>query len=76
MVIPAVKKQILDDLDRLSPERQRRAAALVHELTTPLPPGTPGKDLLRFVGTLDDESAREMLEAIEDGCEQIDPDGW
>ena len=76
MVLPAVKEQILNDRDRLSPELQRRAADLVHGLVSPLPKGTSGRELLRFAGTLDDESAREMNEAIEQGCERVDLDAW
>jgi hypothetical protein len=58
VVLPAVKEQILADLERLSPEQQKQAAELVHGLVSP-PRGTAGRDLLRFAGTLDDESARE-----------------
>jgi hypothetical protein len=76
MVVPAIKEQILNDLDQLSPELQRRAADLVHRLVSPLPKGVSGRDLLRFAGTLDDESAREMTEAIEQGCERVDLDAW
>jgi hypothetical protein len=76
VVLTAVRKQILEDLDQLSPEMQMRAAELVHGLVSPLPKGTSGRDLLRFFGTLDDESAREMREAIEEGCERVDLDGW
>ncbi len=75
MVRLAIQERILRDLDQLSPELQERAADLVHELVT-LPPGTAGKGLLRFAGTLDDDSAREMVTAIESGCEQVDLDGW
>jgi len=57
MVLPAVKAQILSDLDQLSPEEQRRAAELVHQLVPPPPKGVSGRDLLRFAGTLDAESA-------------------
>lgn len=76
MVLPAIKEQILNDLDQLSPELQRRAADLVHRLVTPLPKGASGGDLLRFAGMLDDESAREMTEAIEQDCERVDLDAW
>jgi hypothetical protein len=69
----AVKEQILNDLDRLSPEQQKRAAELVHGLVSPLPQGTAGKDLLRFAGILDAEAARQMMEAIEEGCGRVDP---
>ena len=36
--------------------------------------GTPGRDLLPFAGTMDDESARQMTEAIDEGCERVDLD--
>lgn len=76
MVLPAIKEQILTDLNQLSPELQRRAADLVHDLVSPLPKGAPGHGLLRFAGILDEESAREMRDAIEQGCERVDLDAW
>jgi len=76
MVRPAIREQILSDLDRLSPEQQKRAAELIHGLVTPLPKGASIDDLLKVAGTLDEESAREMREAIEEGCERVDLDEW
>ena len=76
MVLPAIKEQILNDLDRLAPDQQKRAAEFVHSLVSPLPKGTPGRDLLRFAGTIDDTSAREMMEAIDEGCGRVDLDEW
>jgi hypothetical protein len=76
MVMPAVKEQILDDLDRLSPDQQKRAAEFVHSLVSPLPKGASIDDLMKVAGTLDDQSAGEMLAAIEEGCEQVDLDEW
>ena len=76
MVLPAVKAQILTDLERLSSSEQKRAAELVHALVTPRPKGLPGRELLRFAGALDAESAREMRDAIEEGCERVDLDEW
>jgi len=49
---------------------------MVRETQPAAPRGVPGRDLLRFAGTIDAESAREMEEAIEDGCERIDPEEW
>ena len=40
------------------------------------PLGEPGLALLPFAGSLDDSSAREMTEAIESGCEAMDPREW
>jgi len=76
MVVPSVKKQILSDLDRLSPAEQEHAAELVHRLVSPLPRGASIEELQQVAGTLDDESAREMMAAIEEGCERVDADEW
>ena len=77
MVVPAIKEQILNDLGKLPPEQQQRAADLVRSMVPQqLPKGTPGRDLMRFAGTLDDESAREMMALIEQDCGRVDPDEW
>ena len=76
MVEPAIKEQILSDLNRLSPAQQRRAAELVHGLVSTLPRGASVEDLLRVAGSLDDEAAHEMMKAIEEGCERVDLDEW
>jgi len=76
MVQPTVKRRILADLDRPSPEQQQRAAELAHGLVSPLPTGASIEDLLQVAGTLDEEAARQMMEAIEEGCERVDLDEW
>lgn len=76
MALPTIKNQILSDLDKLSPEQQKRAAELVHGLVAPLPKGASVEDLLSVAGTLDDQAAREMMQAIEEGCERVDFDEW
>jgi hypothetical protein len=76
MVTAAIKDQILGDLDRLSPEQQRQAAELVRALVSPPPKGASIEELMTLAGTLDDESARQMREAIEEGCERVDLDEW
>lgn len=76
MIEPAVKEQILNDLDRLPREQQLKAAEFVHSLVSSLPKGTAGHNLLRFSGVIDDTSAKEMMEAIEEGCGQVDLDEW
>ena len=38
--------------------------------------GTPGAALLRFAGRIPKEDLRQIRDAIEGGCEQVDPDGW
>ena len=76
MVLPAIKEQILNDLDRLAPDQQKRAAEFVHSLVSPLPQGASVEDLMKVAGTLDDESAREMMEVIEEDCGRVDLNEW
>lgn len=75
-VKPGARERILRDLEKLEPGEQERAAELVHDLVAPSPAPVQGCDLLRFAGTLDDASAREIQQAIEDACERADPGAW
>jgi hypothetical protein len=45
-------------------------------LAAPLPKGASVDDLLSVAGTLDDQATREMMQAIEEGCERVDLDEW
>lgn len=76
MVDPAIKEQILSELDRLSPALQRRALEMVHSLSASAASGASLRDLLSIAGTLDEQSAREMREAIEEHCERVDLHEW
>jgi hypothetical protein len=76
VVNPAIQEQILQDLSRLSSQQQQQAADFVHGLASAPPKGASFQDLKAVVGTLDDEAAKEMMDAIEEGCGQIEPDGW
>jgi hypothetical protein len=76
VIEPTVKEKILKELDRLSPELQIRALRLVHELVDPHPRGASVKDMMALGGLFDEESAREIREAIEEHCERIDLDEW
>ena len=76
MVSAVIKDELLSRIDQLPVELQRRVIAFADALVLSNPKGTPGRDLLRFAGTLDEDSAREMQEAIEDACEQVDVNEW
>jgi hypothetical protein len=54
----------------------RRAASPERPGTPESPRGTPGRDLLRFAGTLDSADLAAMARAIEEGCEAVDPNEW
>ena len=69
---PSLEKEILDQLDRLSPENQRRVLEFARSLSTPR--GVTVDQLYAFAGSISPEDLKLMQEAIEEGCEQIEPD--
>jgi len=71
MIDRTVQTELFDELARLSPDQQRRVLRFAREL----PDGTRGS-WREMVGTLDAQSARQMTDAIEQGCEQVDADEW
>jgi hypothetical protein len=73
----SVRRQIERKLDALPLEKQKRVLDFITHLDYPdLPPGVPGKELIKFVGTLSPEDAEELIQIIEDGCEKIDYNEW
>ena len=75
MVNPAVKKEVLSALSRLSEEKQREVVKFAKSLKKKSP-GISGKELLKFAGCLPEDVCDRMEKAIEEGCERIDFDGW
>jgi hypothetical protein len=68
--------EVIEQLKSLPNELQRRVLEFTRALTLSTPRGVPGKQLLRFAGTISPDDAHQMREAIEQGCERIDADGW
>ena len=71
-----LKKQILEQLDILPYEQQRRILDFARALAASVPAGVAGRELLRLAGTIDANDLQLMAQAIEDGCERIDLDEW
>ncbi len=76
MTHSSIKKEIVEQLDHLPPELQRRVLDFTRALTLSSPKGVPGKQLLRFAGILETEDAQAMVRAIEAGCERMSEDKW
>jgi hypothetical protein len=76
MAASSVKQEILDQLSLLDVEQQQRLLDYARSLTARTLRGVPGKDLLRFGGTIDAEDLKLMERAIEEDCERIDPNEW
>jgi len=69
MTHSSIKEEIVEKLDYLPPELQKRVLDFTRMLVLSAPKGVPGKQLLRFAGILDPADAQTMAQAIEAGCE-------
>lgn len=56
--------------------RNGRLVKTVRFGASPLPPPTPGSELLKVLGTLSEEVADGQRRIIKQGCERIDDDEW
>jgi len=56
------------------PDLQQRVLEFVNALALSQRKGPPGKQLLRFAGTISDEDAQAMLHAVAESCERVDTD--
>ena len=76
MLDTLLQEELAKEMDQLPPPLQRKVINYAHSLTQPRPHGTPGRQLLKYAGFLSPEDAKEMMDAIEEGCEGIDPNEW
>lgn len=76
MIDPNIQRQLEEQLDRIAPEAQRRVLDYAISLARNGSRGEAGTSLLRFAGFLDAGAIREITEAIESGCEQVDLNEW
>ena len=73
---PETEKELLKQLEQLGPEEQRQVLDFARRLATCKKGGTPGESLRRFGGAIDSADLAIIAEAIEEGCEQVNPDDW
>ncbi|HEX3048196.1 MAG TPA: hypothetical protein VHY08_25815 [Bacillota bacterium] len=71
-----ISSELLKQLDKLPLESQKKVLKFAQTLNAETLKGKPGKDLLKFAGTIDADSLRVIEEAIEYGCEKVDPNEW
>jgi len=73
---PLIQSEILNYLGQLGSADQARVVDLARSLATASKRGTPGKELLRMVGTIPQDDLEKMKQAIEEECERTDPHEW
>lgn len=76
MVDSFIRDQLVQRLDGLPRNLQQRVLDYAQSLAETAPKGVPGHTLLRFAGCLEPEEGEAMMRAIEEGCENVDPNGW
>ena len=68
--------QVVEQLRTMSPHLQGRVLEFARMLVNAEVRGTPGKELLRFAGSIPPEDLQMMSAAIEQDCEQVDINEW
>ena len=76
MIRPELKKKILEDLNKLPEEKQKRVQEFTHALLISKPKNKNGKGILNLAGIMNDKDAEDMIKVIEEGCEQVDLNEW
>ena len=71
-----IRQQIVDRVDHLPFSRQEQVLCFVEALASRDLAGEAGATLVQFAGLIDSDSARQMSEAIESECEQVDASRW
>jgi hypothetical protein len=71
-----IRQEIAKQVEQLPPAMQEQVLRFVTSLATASPAGEQGAALHQFSNSLDSISARQMREAIERGCEQVDSSQW
>jgi hypothetical protein len=72
---PLIDK-VVEQLKTLPYELQLRVYEFTRDLAVSAPHGVPGRQLLRFAGTIPADDVRLMSRAIEENCERIDNNEW
>jgi len=71
-----VIEKVVEQLKELPYELQWRVLEFTRALALTAPRGVPGKQLLRFAGAMPIGEVEVIRQAIEQGCERVDADGW
>jgi hypothetical protein len=76
MLNATVRKEIVNQIQRLDYEHQRRVLEFARALAVTGPKGVPGKQLLSFAGAIHADDLKTIKQAIEDNCEKVNLNEW
>lgn len=72
----SITQEIVERLHDLPLSQQQLVLEVVRSLANQKPQGVPAQDLLPLTGAITAEDARQMMTAIEEGCERVDANAW
>ena len=76
MISSTLETEIQEQLLQLPLEQQRQVLEFARALVTARVCGVPGHALVRFAGLVETDDLALMKQAIEDDCEQVQPNEW
>jgi hypothetical protein len=71
-----LRQEIAQRIDALAADQQAEVLQFIASLASRTVNGESGLNLRRFARSLDSDSAQEMIQAIDEGCEQVEAGGW
>ncbi|MEL7039366.1 MAG: hypothetical protein AAFO04_27690 [Cyanobacteria bacterium J06592_8] len=72
----SIVDRVIEQLKVMPQHLQWRVLEFAQDLARTEVRGTPGKQLLRFAGSIDLNDLQLMIEAIEQDCDQVDINEW
>ena len=73
---PTIEKELREQLELLPAAQQRQVLDFVRALAAKKRSPASGQALNQFAGTVAKEDLAVIAQAIDEGCEQVNPDEW
>ncbi len=71
-----IDEEIREQLEQLPAAQQRQVLDFARALAAKKRRARAGQTLSQFGGTIAKEDLAQIVQAIEEGCEQVNPDEW
>jgi hypothetical protein len=71
-----IEGELYEQLKGMGPAEKRRMLQFARALKRSAVPGTAGRDITRFAGTIPAEDLDAIAAEIDSGCEQVNPNEW
>jgi hypothetical protein len=72
----SLERELREQLDQLPPDQQRQVLDFARALASKRRGSPSGQALSQFAGVITTEDLRLIARAIDEGCEQVNPDEW